>query len=87
MWALGCLLYEAATGEHLCQFNPITRDTPITERHPVMKSFVQQALSHELLDKPENSHLKDLLTSLLEMKPEDRPTAAEVMNHPYFNSQ
>ena len=84
MWSFGSLLYEAATGEKLCLFNPMSRDVPIEDRYEVMKSFAELALGHEKLQKPESAQLKDLLSKLLVMKPEDRLTAEQVLNHPYL---
>ncbi|WP_062260813.1 protein kinase domain-containing protein [Endozoicomonas arenosclerae] len=85
MWSLGSLLYEAATGEKLCLFNPMSPSVPVQERYDVMKSFVTLGLGNPLLQKPENTHLKDLLTNLLSMTPGQRPSASEVLEHPYFS--
>lgn len=83
MWALGCLLYEAATGQRLCRFLPCFTLTG-AELHAALKGFATRALNHPRLKRPEHAVLKDLLTRLLVMEPSDRITAAQALCHSYL---
>lgn len=86
MWALGGLLYEAATGQRLCRSIPGFTLTG-AERYAALQGVATRALNHPKLQRPEHAILKDLLTRLLVMEPSGRLTAAQALCHPYLQQK
>ena len=82
MWGLGCTLFEAATGEKVCSRSPAS--FPPDQIAEYFTRSMLNALEHDALNTEENRVLKDLLSHLLVIDPEERYSAAEAINHSYF---
>ena len=83
MWALGCTLFEAATGKSVCSMSPMA--TPQNDRAEFISNSAAEALAHPTLQTKENSALKDLLSHLLDPNPETRFSTKDAMRHAYFD--
>ncbi len=85
MWALGCLLYQTATGKEVCQDQPfdIAGNSHMTAREYVI-TCAENVLQDSDLQTPENEQLLDLLKHLLDENPATRFTAEQALQHPYF---
>lgn len=84
MWALGCTLVEAATGESVCSMSPMIKSAD--ERAEFIAQSAADALEHPALQTDENRDLKDLLSHLLDPNPDTRYSAKDAMQHAYFSS-
>jgi serine/threonine protein kinase len=79
MWALGCVLYIMLAGRH--PFDPTGRATDEEIEEAIKKG------SPPTRDSPYTSHLSDsavnLLERLLQNKQHKRPTAMQMLEHPW----
>lgn len=71
-WAYGCTIYEMATGM-----------PPNHKFHPSMLRTILKA-APRLQDGDYSQGLRDFVAYCLEENPQDRPTAEEILQHPYI---
>ncbi|GAB7348815.1 hypothetical protein MBLNU459_g7529t1 [Dothideomycetes sp. NU459] len=71
-WAFGCTVYEMATGM-----------PPNHKFHPSMLRTVLKA-APRLLGGEHSQGLRDFIAFCLEENPQDRPTAEQILEHPYI---
>ncbi len=80
------MLYEAATGEKLCLCDTQGVTIELEDHFSIIQYMTTIAIANPKLLKPEKSQLRDLLKKMLAMKPEDRLSASEVLQHPFIIS-
>lgn len=71
-WAFGCTVYEMATGM-----------PPNHKFHPSMLRTILKA-APRLQDGNYSQELRDFVAFCLEERPQDRPTAEQILEHPYI---
>ncbi|WP_062270247.1 protein kinase domain-containing protein [Endozoicomonas arenosclerae] len=84
IWSYGSMLYEAATGEKLCLFKTQGVTVELESQFSIIQFMTTMALANPKLLNPENTELRDLLKKVLAVRPENRPFASEVLQHPYI---
>jgi serine/threonine protein kinase len=99
IWSVGCILYELVTREVLFPGNPCGNLSPSEDetvgRIPLnVKGGVWDLINKEKENNVARSKLRnmknsdpdlvDLFNQCIQFKPEDRITAAQALNHPYF---
>lgn len=96
VWALGCVIYEYVTDEVLFEADN-TQDTllkvmrtlgPFSDRDlrrlDIDKSKLPKKWRKYTMIPFEDKQLEDLLMQCLTINPDDRPTAVDLLKHPYF---
>ncbi len=86
MWSFGCLLFEAATGERLCESDKPLKIDNKDEKLQFYRELIDHALNHKDLQSTYHAQLKDLLSKLLVIDPEERLDSSETLEHPYFKT-
>lgn len=82
IFSLGCIFaYVMTGGKHPFGDHPIKRSFMIMEKKSIL-------LVPEDLEKPYSNNISiafELIHSMVDMEPERRPSASQVLNHPFFN--
>jgi serine/threonine protein kinase len=99
IWSVGCILYELVTREVLFPGNPCGNLSPSQDKKVGRIPLNVKGGVWDLINKEKESHaarsklcemknsdpdLVDLFDRCIQFKPEDRITAAQALNHPYF---
>ena len=99
IWAIGCVIYEYCTDEVLFE-GESTKDTllkvlrtlgPVSDkdfrRLEIDKSKLPKKWRKHSMIPIEDKQLEDLMMKCLIVNPDDRPTAVQLLQHPYFTSR